>query len=84
MDKKMKIILIVLAICIIIVVILLFFLRNEQNGGGFTIGRERSIESTEEYVTYYDKLTKIEEKYEFFDVQNCASIYIDTLKLYFI
>ena len=78
MSKKIKTLIIILIILIIIVAAILVILMVKQKNE--TINENKSIESTNENVSQKNKLSKIEEKYEYFDVQTCVNNYIKVLK----
>ena len=80
MNKNIKIIMITIFICIIILAVLLGILLKMQDKEKKQEQEEIKVSSTDKYVSYYDKLTEIEEKYEFFDMQICINNYINTLK----
>ena len=78
MSKKVKNLIIILIILIIIVATILVILINRNDSEIAQVNE--GIESTDENVSHKDKLSKVEEKYEYFDVQTCVNNFIKTLK----
>ena len=77
MNKKIPIIMLIMCILIIIILIILTLLLNIQDNNPSQIEEQYA---TDQDVKMNYELTKVNSKYEFYDIQNCIDKYINTLK----